>query len=229
MSTKLNKSAVRDTEISNCSNSLKGTISMHIYSIYKATNTINGKIYIGFTKNGLRRARSHIYSRKTNNFFHNAIRKYGPENFSWEIIYQSKDLNHTLNTMESYFICEYNSFIDFKNSNGYNLTIGGSLHTAVSEETKNKISISAKIQWQNAEYRAAMCEYNATRWDNPDFLSRKQSSWEITLPTGGIVICLNLAKFCRENKLDDGCMVSVSKGNRLQHKGYTCKRLLAHL
>ena len=200
---------------------------MTIYSIYKCTNVVNGKVYIGYTEKGLLRARGHIHSRKINNLFHNAIRKYGAENFVWEIIYQSKDREHTLNTMEGYFIKEYNSFVDFENSNGYNLTTGGNKNKIHSTESVKKISESAKMQWKNDAYRNTMRHYNKTRWDNPEFLKNKQTSWEITTPDGQVVYCPNLAKFCRENNLDNGCMTSVSKGIRKQHKGYTCKKVLA--
>lgn len=53
--------------------------------------------------------------------FHKAMKKYGIENFDWEILYQSMERDHTLKTMEPYFIQEQNSFIP----NGYNMTRGG--------------------------------------------------------------------------------------------------------
>ena len=204
---------------------------MIIYSIYKSTNLINGKVYIGFTKNGLNRSHGHIFAKKTNNPFHNALRKYGKESFIWEIIYQSIDQDHTLNVMEPYFIKEYNSYIDFSNSNGYNATLGGNNSYGHSSEALTKIINNSKLQWQNDSYREMMLNYNKTKWDNPDFLNRRTKGWEITTPDNEKIICLNLAKFCRENNLDDGCMVAVSKNNRLQHKGYLCKRisLTSHL
>lgn len=111
-------------------------MSTSIYSIYKATNTINGKCYIGFDSNWPFRLNNH---KKTPNKtkFHNAIRKHGWESFEWEILYQSMDGHHCLKEMESYFIREYNSF-----NNGYNMTLGGEgtigyKHTT---ETKKKIS-----------------------------------------------------------------------------------------
>ena len=93
----------------------------NIYSIYKATNTINGKVYIGFDSNWPNRQKSHKYlTHKRNQNFYYAIRKYGWDNFIWEVLYQSKDGEYTLKIMESYFIKQYDSY-----NNGYNETLGG--------------------------------------------------------------------------------------------------------
>ena len=104
------------------SNSLRGTISMTIYTIYKSTNISNRKVYIGFDSNWPKRKSEHKNSaaRGEPYKFYNAIRKHGWENFVWEIIYQSLDHSHTLNIMESYFIKEYDSL-----KNGYNTRPGG--------------------------------------------------------------------------------------------------------
>jgi group I intron endonuclease len=99
---------------------------MNIYSIYKATNKINGKVYIGFDSNWPHRKNCHKSYHKRNNQkesknkFYRALRKYGWENFQWLVIYQSKDKEYTKNIMENYFINEYDSF-----KNGYNSTLGG--------------------------------------------------------------------------------------------------------
>jgi len=49
-----------------------------IYSIYKATNKINGKSYIGFDSKWPRRKHKHHfeYKERTSKFY-NAIKKYG--------------------------------------------------------------------------------------------------------------------------------------------------------
>lgn len=94
---------------------------MVIYSIYKATNKVNNKVYIGFAVNFSRRLASHkklCGKRKTK--FYDAINSYGWDKFDWEIIYQSKDGQHCLNVMERFFIIEYNSI-----NEGYNMTEGG--------------------------------------------------------------------------------------------------------
>ena len=118
-------------------------MSTIIYTIYKATNIITGKVYIGFAQNLGKRLREHHSNSfnqndtSYNTYFHRAIRKYGRDTFIWEPIYQSLDGKHCLKEMEPYFILEYDSF-----KNGYNMTIGGDgiLGLKHTEETKRKLS-----------------------------------------------------------------------------------------
>ena len=90
---------------------------MRIYTIYKATNSLNNKSYIGFDSNWPKRKHA---SRKLNYKFNAAILKYGREAFEWTVLYQSNDKDHTLNEMEQYFIDLYDTI-----NNGYNLVPGG--------------------------------------------------------------------------------------------------------
>jgi group I intron endonuclease len=94
----------------------------NIASIYKITNIINGKIYIGFDTSFPKRIKQHYNDAKRgkNSPLCNDIRKYGWENFTNEVLYQSFDVQHCLKSMESYFIIEYNTFLE-----GYNQTTGG--------------------------------------------------------------------------------------------------------
>lgn len=94
---------------------------MIIYSIYKFVNTINNKVYIGYSNNVNRRYLEHKSNHiRVKNKFYNAIKKYGWDNFQFEIIYQSLDGDHCLFEMEKYFILEYNSY-----KKGYNSSLGG--------------------------------------------------------------------------------------------------------
>jgi len=94
---------------------------MNIYTIYKAINKINGKVYIGFDSNWPHRKNSHkSYHKKQDTKFYRAIKKYGWDNFEWDVIYQSTDRDYTKYIMENNFILEHNSFND-----GYNSTLGG--------------------------------------------------------------------------------------------------------
>ena len=107
-----------------------------IYTIYKAVNNFDNKCYIGFTSCWPKRLIQHKSSTsKKITIFSKAIKKYGWENFSWEILYQSKNRDHTLEVMEPFFIKECKSH--FKDGNGYNMNFGG---IAPREETKEKIS-----------------------------------------------------------------------------------------
>ena len=86
--------------------------------IYKITNTVNNKSYIGQTRQSIQfRWNQHI-SKKDNTYFHNAIQKYGKDNFIIETL-EECDVE-VLNEREIYYIAKYDTF-----KNGYNLTIGG--------------------------------------------------------------------------------------------------------
>ena len=91
--------------------------------IYKITNTINGKSYIGQTiQNVKERFYQHCATKcrkaVSNMAIHRAIKKYGKSNFIVEVIEEIDSAN--LNDRERYWIKYYNSY-----NNGYNSTKGG--------------------------------------------------------------------------------------------------------
>lgn len=91
--------------------------------IYKVTNKINGKAYIGKTSKGLeRRMAEHLKSAShgSQHVFHKAIRKYGSQSFEWFIVDIADSLD-ILNEKEIYWISYFNTKIP----NGYNITDGG--------------------------------------------------------------------------------------------------------
>lgn len=138
---------------------------MRIYSIYKATNIKNGKCYIGFDSNWPARQKEHKRDAVGSDLiFHKAIRKHGWDNFTWEVIYQSKDGDHTLNVMESYFISLYCSHVFSPNSNGYNMATGGggTLGMVHTEATKRKISNSKKGKPSITE--RCICQYCSSEY-----------------------------------------------------------------
>lgn len=112
---------------------------MQIYSIYKITNTVNDKVYIGKTsKTAEQRFRCHVWSHTRSEWKHlkiyRAMTKYGIENFSVETIYQTKDKQHH-NEIEQHFIDFFNS-IDC----GYNTARGGQGGDIRSKEQKEQLS-----------------------------------------------------------------------------------------
>ncbi len=99
---------------------------MKKYKIYKVTNVTDNKSYIGFTSQSLYdRRRTHIRRMKEgyNSYFYNALRAYGISSFTWEILYDSNDLDFTKNIMESYFITTLRTH--YSMGFGYNMTFGG--------------------------------------------------------------------------------------------------------
>lgn len=86
--------------------------------IYKITNKVNGKSYIGQTRYTVEfRWRQHQH-KKDSVYFHNAIKKYGVENFIVETL---EECNYEdLDSREIFYIAKYDTF-----NKGYNLTIGG--------------------------------------------------------------------------------------------------------
>lgn len=91
--------------------------------IYKITNRINEKVYIGQTSLTLNhRLQQHIKDSKRKNIknrpLYKAFRKYGYENFDIEIVEECS--NNVVDEREKYWIMYYNSY-----KNGYNATLGG--------------------------------------------------------------------------------------------------------
>lgn len=107
--------------------------------IYKITNNINEKVYIGQTIGTLQNRWNHHGIPKEKTYFAKAIRKYGRENFKIEQI-DSATTKEELNEKEIYWI----KFYDATNRDkGYNIKIGGS-SSPCPEEIKIKISNSTK-------------------------------------------------------------------------------------
>lgn len=86
--------------------------------IYKITNMVNGKAYIGQTVDFQRRKRNHLNA-TTKYSIHKAFDKYGIENFEWSII-EDNIPKDKLDEREIYWIDYYDTY-----NNGYNETRGG--------------------------------------------------------------------------------------------------------
>jgi group I intron endonuclease len=133
--------------------------------IYKSTNKITGKIYIGQTTKSLeKRIKGHIKESKIdkNRPFLLSINKYGVDNFTFEVIDTTNNLDE-LNNKEIYWINFYNSV----SPNGYNVTGGGQGKKMVSTNELGK-RISKGLQ-------------NSKKWqtllNNEEFLKKKQTNF----------------------------------------------------
>ncbi len=215
--------------------------------IYKATNKINGKIYIGKTIQPLNeRINQHIYcanTKKAGIYFHNAINKYGRENFDWEIVDKYDSKEH-LSLAEIEMIIKYNSF-----KCGYNISFGGdgNLGFRHSEKTKKQISKSNKGQKRTKETRCriskalkgkikseAHCKNiglankgkKRSSEHNKKMISIISKNYKIITPEKEIIYVHGLKQFCREyikEKLCDSSLIKVAKGKYKHHKGYLCE------
>jgi len=106
--------------------------------IYKITNIIDKKIYIGQTKNSLEeRWKSHLRKNSNCRYLSSAIKKHEIINFKFELVCISFDEN--LDEIEKEYIKKFNCLVP----NGYNLKEGGN-SSKHNEETKHKISQSLK-------------------------------------------------------------------------------------
>lgn len=110
--------------------------------IYKITNLVNNKIYIG-QSNGKNK-----FYMGSGIILHNAIKKYGMENFKKDIIVEGEFNQTLLDQLEIHYIRLYNST---NKSIGYNIDEGGwgGHNKTFSEETRKKISEGNKRAYKN--------------------------------------------------------------------------------
>lgn len=118
--------------------------------IYKVTNNINDKTYIGQTICSLeQRFYKHCWDAKhsndTSSPLHQAMRKYGVQNFTITLVEECE--NTLLNEREKYWIKQFNTFF----GNGYNATIGGDGNAKLNEEEILSLWQSGKSQKEIAE------------------------------------------------------------------------------
>ena len=125
---------------------------MTVYVVYKHTNIINNKVYVGqvskpsINSNDPERLMNIRWQQHCNDalrgsksIFHKAIRKHGKNAFKHDVIGVYQTLEESL-TAEAYWIKELMSMID---QNGYNMTSGGEGYV-VSDQTRQKMRVRGK-------------------------------------------------------------------------------------
>ena len=132
---------------------------MDNYKVYMHTNQINGKKYIGLTKQTCEERWRHDGTGYKNQIkFYRAIQKYGWDNFKHEIIAEGLTAEQA-GELEKQLIIQFNTI-----EQGYNISPGGSttnhsqetlkkmresmLGKRVAEETKEKIRLAHKEDWK---------------------------------------------------------------------------------
>ena len=130
------------------------------YILYRITNTVNDKIYIGQTMCGLkRRFDQHKDASRTGkkSKLYNAMRKYGVENFRIERLATVDNID-TLNDLERHCIMKLQTY-----KNGYNIYLGGDnsiredRHGFLTGEKGVISEIYTKLRHANPVLKLRMC------------------------------------------------------------------------
>lgn len=130
------------------------------YKIYKLTSP-SGKSYIGQTGKKVEERWRKGNGYRTSGCLYKAIKKYGWDNFTREILEEGLTLKEA-NKLEQKYIKEYNTLVPA----GYNLQPGGN-NRKMHEETKKRISESRKI-------------YDTPEWRNKISKTLKEYLWSMT-------------------------------------------------
>lgn len=178
------------------------------YLVYKLTNTINGKAYIGITsrdesfrwsehkvraKQGLRGSR-----------LYDAIRKYGPDAFSREVIATASTEDES-RELERRYIQEFDTY-----ENGYNSNLGGYGFLHFPEHIRIKIGQAQKGKIIPPETRKKMslaklgdskCAKQFGEHTQKGDLNPRSRSFRFRFPDGSEQVIKGLRAFCRNNGL----------------------------
>ena len=104
--------------------------------LYKITNKLSGKIYVGQTIQPLeKRWEQHCYVQSHSSYLYSSIIKHGRDSFSIEELGTYNTLED-LNNAEEYYI----DWFDCLAPNGYNLREGGGSHGKMSKDSRKKMS-----------------------------------------------------------------------------------------
>ena len=139
--------------------------------IYKYENKINHKVYIGQTVDLVNRKSCHKYKATfEKNKFYNAVRKYGWDNFDFDIIAQvevgtSQEICKVLDALEEQYIEEYDSY-----NSGYNSTTGG--HSCRDKEMPESYIEYCRNRTYSEETRKKMSEASLRKAKELDLSNR---------------------------------------------------------
>jgi group I intron endonuclease len=128
--------------------------------VYKISNDIDGKFYIGSTNNLIKRYYTHINHIRTNKNtcvkLIRAVNKHGEDNFKFEIVCECPT-DKILETEQEY--------IDILQPH-YNIAkiAGSNLGIKRTEEVKHKKSVSQKENWKDDAYRVKHLENLSKNW-----------------------------------------------------------------
>ncbi len=183
-------------------------------TIYKITNMLNGKAYVGVTTKTIQeRFDAHLNRAvKERSAIQKALKKYGKENF--EIIEIDTAISEQeLFEKEKFWIAHFNTF----SKNGYNLTEGGGGIVNMSQEMRDRISKKKKgVPCLKQRGKTISKEQRIS-------ISRTLGASQVkgTNLTTGEIILLDYPRQGKEFGFNPSLICAVINGKRNHHKGYT--------
>lgn len=157
--------------------------SRRTWLVYLATNTINGKVYVGQTERRLstRWAAHMCGSRQPGRkaHFQAALAKYGEAAFTVEVIARA----HTqaeANQSEKHWIAHFNSA---NVKYGYNMTLGGD-GGIPTEEVRQRLAHATGTRWKNPEYRDRLRRILKVSLSKPETRAKLSASAMGIVPSG---------------------------------------------
>jgi group I intron endonuclease len=147
--------------------------------VYRFVHLDTGRSYVGAAKNmkGRLTAHRHLVRHGSGSHIHNAIRAYGWESFSVEVLELCETETDTL-AAEVFWVDWY----DAMSPSGFNLTSGGEKSKHISDATRVKMSASNRGRKHSAESRALMSAQRKGRpvlpdGPTPEMLEKRRARW----------------------------------------------------
>lgn len=214
--------------------------------IYKVTNKINGKIYIGQSHMTLEERFNDdflghftkAFNTNKNNYFYNALRKYGKDNFTYEIIEESKprtskkckapSTKQWLNEREKYWVAYYHSN---DHSRGYNQTSGGQKDYVRTESEIERLAYQSKLNMARPGIREQISQKIKKLWENPDYRNRVISGLKkkaLTNPESfrkGVISRVEKTGFYNDQRERAGIRFKRRRGIK-EHRYTSIKRII---
>lgn len=195
-----------------------------MFVVYKLTNRINGKSYIGVTSRNLndrwfehlKRARD---GNRPGNRLYAALAEFGPQAFDREVLDRSSSKEEA-EKLEAHYIVKFGTY-----ENGYNSNLGGAGFLEFPEHIKRKISAAQKGKIISPESRAKMsaaklgdprCAAKLGAYTQKGAGSPLAKSYLLQFPDGTQHVVTGLNDFCKRNNLHYAHL----RGSRGKSKGY---------
>jgi len=183
-----------------------------ICAVYVIKNTVNGKVYVGGSRDILTRWYEHRYKLKRGTHrSKEMVADYldvGSDAFEYSILEHATEDN--LYDVEQKWLDKLRSWHPWY---GYNTWPNAKSAKGVirrPEDIQKLKGIPRKPQTEEARKSR---------------LDKTTKLYEVTSPEGNTMVIKNLSQFCREHDLHDSSMVDVAAGKRSTAKGWKCRRL----